>query len=182
MVTETYQKRVELLKALVPRAVRIAALLNMGNPAHPSEWREIEKAARSLGMQGQLLDVRKSQDLEAAFDAALRQHADGLVVGVDTVTQANRERIVDLAAKHRIPTVYATTEFVGGLVAYGVNFAELYRHAASFAEKIFKGATPAELPMEQATKFELVINMTTAKALGLTVPPSLLLRADHVIE
>jgi putative ABC transport system substrate-binding protein len=182
MVTETYQKRVELLKALLPRAVRIAALLNMGNPANQPEWREIEKAARSLGMQGQLLDVRKSQDLEAAFDAALHQHADGLVVGVDTVTQANRERIVDLAAKHRIPAVYATTEFVGGLVAYGMNFAELYRHAASFVEKIFKGAKPAELPMEQATKFELVINLKTARALGLTIPPSLLLRADQVIE
>jgi len=182
MVTETYQKRVELLKALVPRAVRIAALLNMSNPANRPEWREIEKAARSFGMQGHLLDVRKSQDLEAAFDAALRQHADGLVVGVDTVTQANRERIVDLAAKHRIPAVYATTEFVGGLVTYGLNFAELYRHAASFVEKIFKGAKPAELPMEQPTKLELVINMKTAKALGLTVPPSLLLRADHVIE
>jgi putative ABC transport system substrate-binding protein len=89
---------------------------------------------------------------------------------------------VDLAAKHRIPAVYATTEFVGGLVAFGVNFPELYRHAASFAEKIFKGAKPAELPMEQPTKFELVINMKTAKALGLTVPPSLLLRADQIIE
>ena len=182
MVTEMYQKRVELLKALVPRAVRIAALLNMGNPANPPEWREIEKAARSLGMQGQLLDVRKSEDLEAAFDAAVRQHVDGLVVGVDTVTQANRERIVDLAAKHRIPAVYATTEFVGGLVAFGVNFAELYRHAASLVEKIFKGAKPAELPMEQPTKFELVINMKTAKALDLTIPRSLLLRADQIIE
>jgi putative ABC transport system substrate-binding protein len=182
MVTETYQKRVELLKALVPRAVRIAALFNMGNPANPPEWRDIEKAARSLGMQGQLLDVRKSQDLEAAFDAALRQHADGLVVGIDTVTQANRERIVDLAAKHRIPAVYPTSEFVGGLVAYGANYAELYRHAASFVEKIFKGAKPAELPMEQPTKFELVINLKTARALGLTIPPSLLARADRVIE
>ncbi|HXU91202.1 MAG TPA: ABC transporter substrate-binding protein [Methylomirabilota bacterium] len=182
MVTEMYQKRVELLKALVPRAVRIAALLNMGNPANPPEWREIEKAARSLGMQGQLLDVRKSEDLEAAFDAAVRQHVDGLVVGVDTVTQANRERIVDLAAKHRIPAMYATTEFVGGLVAFGVNFAELYRHAASLVEKIFKGAKPAELPMEQPTKFELVINMKTAKALDLTIPRSLLLRADQIIE
>ena len=182
MVTEMYQKRVELLKALVPRAVRIAALLNMGNPANPPEWREIEKAARSLGMQGQLLDVRKSEDLEAAFDAAVRQHVDGLVVGVDTVTQANRERIVDLAAKHRIPAMYATTEFVGGLVAFGVNFAELYRHAASLVEKIFKGAKPAELPMEQPTKFELVINLKTAKALDLTIPRSLLLRADQIIE
>lgn len=182
MVTETYPKRVELLKALVPRAARIAALFNMGNPANPPDWKGVEMAARSLGMQAQLLDVRKPEDLGPAFDAVVRQRVDGLVVGVDTLTLANRRHIVELAAKHRMPAIYATSEFVGGLAAYGVNWADAYRHAASFVDKILKGAKPADLPMEQPTKFELVLNLKTAKALGLTIPPSLLLQADQVIQ
>ncbi len=182
MVTETYPKRVELLRALVPRAVRTAALFNMGNPAIPPQWKEVEMAARSLGMQAQLLDVRKLEDLGPAFDAAVQQRADGLVVGLDTLTQANRQHIVELAAKHRLPAIYATSEFIGGLAAYGVNYAGTYRHAASFVDKIFKGAKPADLPMEQPTKFELVLNLKTAKALGLTIPPLLMLQADQVIE
>jgi putative ABC transport system substrate-binding protein len=182
LVTELYPKRVELLRALVPRALRIAALFNMGNPAIPPQWKEVEVAARSLGMQAQLLDVRKPEDLEPAFDSAVRQRADGLVVGLDTLTHGNRRHIVELAAKNRLPAVYASSEFVGGLAAYGVNYPDLYRHAASFVDKIFKGAKPAELPMEQPTKFELVINLKTAKALGLTIPQTLLLRADQVIE
>jgi putative ABC transport system substrate-binding protein len=182
MVTETYAKRVELLKALVPRAKRIAALLNMGNPAIPPQWKKVEMAARSLGMQAQLLDVRKAEDLGPAFDAAVRQRVDALVVGLDTVTLANRRHIVELAAKHRLPAIYATSEFVGGLAAYGVNYPDSYRRAASFIDKIFRGAKPAELPMEQPTKFELMMNLKTAKALGLTIPPSLLLQADQVIQ
>jgi putative ABC transport system substrate-binding protein len=182
LVTETYPKRVELLRALVPRAERLAALFNMGNPANPPEWREVEMAARSLGMQTQLLDVRKREDLAPAFDAAVRQRADGIVVGIDTVTQANRRHVVELAAKHRLPAIYATSEFDGGLAAYGVNYADVYRRAASFVDRIFKGAKPADLPMEQPTTLELVLNLKTAKALGLTIPPSLVLQADRVIE
>jgi putative ABC transport system substrate-binding protein len=182
LVTETYPKRVELLRALVPRATRVAALFNMGNPAHPPEWKEVELAARSLGMQAQLLDVRNPEDLAPAFDAAVRQRADGIVVSVDTLTQANRRHIVELAAKHRLPAIYATSEFDGGLAAYGVNYADAYRHAASFVDRIIKGAKPADLPMEQPTKLELVLNLKTAKALGLTIPPSLVLQADRVIE
>lgn len=182
MVTETYQKRVQLLREEVPRAVRIAALFNMSNPAIPSQWKEVEMAAGSLGMQAQLLDVRRPEDLGPAFDAAVRQHVDGLVVGLDTVTQANRRQIVELAARQRLPAIYATSEFVGGLAAYGVNYADMYRHAASFVDRVFKGAKPADLPMEQPTKFELVLNLTTAKALGLTISPSLLLQADQVIQ
>jgi putative ABC transport system substrate-binding protein len=128
------------------------------------------------------LDVRKSEDLRAAFAAAIRQRADALVVGIDTLTQANQQLIVDLAAKHRLPAVYASREFPGGLVIYGVNYPDHYRRAASFADKILKGAKPADLPIELPTKLELVINMKTAKALNLTIPPSLLLRADQVIE
>jgi len=182
LVTEIYAKRVGLLKELVPGAVRLAALINMSNPASPPQWKEVERATRSLGLQAQLLDVRKPEDLGPAFDGAIRQRADALVVGLETFTQANQRVIVDLAAKHRLPAIYASMEFAGGLVVYGVNYPEQYRHAASFADRIFKGAKPADLPVEQPTKFELVINTRTAKALGLTIPSSLLLRADQVIQ
>ena len=182
LVTEIYAKRVGLLKELVPGAVRLAALINMSNPASPPQWKEVERATRSLGLQAQLLDVRKPEDLGPAFDGAIRQRADALVVGLEALTQANQRVIVDLAAKHRLPAIYASMEFAGGLVVYGVNYPDQYRHAASFADRIFKGAKPADLPVEQPTKFELVINTRTAKALGLTIPPSLLLRADQVIQ
>jgi putative ABC transport system substrate-binding protein len=181
-VTQVYPKRVQLLRELVPRAARVAGLFNMSNPALPPQWKEIERAARSLDIEPVLLDVRKPEDLEGAFTAASRQRADGLIVGLDTLTQAHQGTIVDLAAKHRLPAIYASTEFVRGLVAYGVNYPEMYRRAAGFAHKIFKGAKPADLPVEEPTAFELVINFKTARALGLTIPPSLLLRADHVIE
>jgi ABC-type uncharacterized transport system substrate-binding protein len=181
-VTEIYAKRVQLLRELVPRAARIAALFNMSNPAVPPQWKEVEMEARSLGIEPQLLDVRKAEDLEPAFDAAIRHRADALVVGLETLTQVNQRVIVDLAARRRLPAIYASTEFAGGLVAYGANYPEMYRHAASFAHKIFTGAKPADLPVEEPTKFELTINLKTAKALGLTIPPSLLVRADQVIE
>ena len=182
IVTEIYAKRVDLLRELVPRAARIAALLNMSSPALPPAWKEIETAARSLGIQPQLLDVRKPEDLGPAFAGAIRQRADALVVGQDTLTQANQRLIVDLAAKHRLPAVYASGEFIRGLVIYGVNYPDHYRRAASFAERIFKGAQPGDLPVERPTKLELVIDLKTARALGLTIPPSLLQRADQVIE
>jgi putative ABC transport system substrate-binding protein len=181
-VTELFAKRVELLRELVPRAARMAALLNMGNPAIPPQWKEIERAMRSLGVRPQLLDARKPEDLEPAFDTAIRQRADALVVGLDTLTSANQRLIVDLAAKHQLPAVYASSEFAGGLVVYGVHNPDLYRRAAGFADRIFKGAKPADLPVEQPTKFELLINLKTAKALGLTIPQSLLQRADEVIQ
>ena len=138
-------------------------------------------AARSLGVEPHLLDVRKAEDLAPAF-AAIRQRADALIVGLDILTQANQQVIVDLAAKRRLPAIYASMEFAGGLVVYGVNYPEMYRHAASFAHKIFKGAKPADLPVEEPTRVELVINLKTAKALGLTIPQSVLFRADQVIE
>jgi len=181
-VTEIYPKRVQLLRELVPRAARIAGLFNMSNPALPAQWKEIERAARSLDIEPYLLDVRKPEDLEPAFNAATRQRSDALIVGLDTLTQAHQWVIVDLAAKHRLPAIYASTEFARGLVAYGVNYPEMYRRAARFAHKIFRGARPADLPVEEPTAFELVINLKTARALGLTIPQSLLVRADHVIE
>ena len=182
LVTELFPKRVELLRELLPGAVRLAVIFNMSNPAVPAQWKEVERAARSLGFQPQLLDVRRPEDLAPAFDRAVRQRAEALVVGIDTLTQANQRHIVDLAAKHRLAAIYASMEFVGGLVVYGVNFPDQYRRAARFADRIFKGAKPAELPIEQPTKLDLVINTRAAKALGLTIPPSLLTRADQVIE
>jgi putative ABC transport system substrate-binding protein len=182
LISELFGKRVGLLKELVPGATRVAVLFNMGNTSSPSAWKEVETAARSLGIQPQLFDVRKAEDLGPAFESAIRQRADALVVGQDTLTQANQRLIVELAAKHRLPAIYASMEFAGGLVIYGVNYPDHYRRAATFADKIFKGAKPADLPIEQPTKFELVINTKTAKALGLTIPPLLLLRADQVIQ
>jgi putative tryptophan/tyrosine transport system substrate-binding protein len=181
-VTEIYPKRVELLSELVPRATRIAVLFNMSNPAIPRQWLEVETAARSLGLQAQLLDVRRTEDLRPAFDTATRQRADALVVGLETLTLANAPLIVELAAKHRLPAMYASTEFVGGLASYGVNYPDHYRRAATFADKIFKGAKPADLPVEQPTRLELAINLKTARALGLTIPQTVLLQVDHMIE
>jgi putative ABC transport system substrate-binding protein len=163
-VTDIYAKRVDLLKELVPRAVRLAALFDMSNPSIPPAWREVETSARHLRISPQLLDVRKPEDLGPAFDSAIRQRADVLVVGLDSLTQANQRLIVDLAAKHRLPAMYVSMECAGGL------------------DRIFKGAPPGDLPIEQPTKFELVINLKTAKTLGLKIPPSLLARTDQVIE
>ena len=156
----------------------------MSSPASAALWRQIEVAARSLGLEPQLLDVRASEDFARAFDTAIKQRADAVFVANDTLTQTNLRRIVDLSAKHRLPSIFASREFVdaGGLMAYGPNFTDLYRRAATYVDKIFKGAKPADLPVEQPTMFELVINLKTAKALGLTIPQSVLLRADQVIE
>jgi putative ABC transport system substrate-binding protein len=181
-VTELYGKRVQLLKEMMPKATRIAGLFNMSNPALPPQWNEIRKATRALGIEAQLLDVRKVEDLEPAFEAALKQRADALIVGIDTLTQANRHLIVALATKHRLPAMYASAEFAGGLISYGVNYPEVYRRAATYAHKIFTGARPSDLPVEEPTAFELVINARTARSLGLTIPPTLLLRADSVTE
>jgi len=180
-VTEIYPKRVEILRELLPRTTRIAALFNMGNPAIPRQWKEVETAAKALGLHAHLVDVRRVEDLRPAFDTA-RQHADAIVVGLETLTLANAPLIVELAAKHRLPAMYASTEFVGGLASYGVNYPDHYRRAATFADKIFKGAKPADLPVEQPTKLELVINLKTARALGLTIPRTVMLQADQVVE
>ena len=181
-ITDLYRKRVELLREIVPRAKRLAALFNMSNPAVPRQWKEVEAAARTLGLDPRLLDVRHTDDLGPAFDGAVKQRVDMLIVGLDAVTQANRRLIVELAAKYRLPAVYASTEFADGLFIYGVNYADHYRRAASVVDRILKGAKPADLPVEQARTFELVINLKTAKALGLTIPQSVLARADQVIE
>ena len=182
--TELTGKRIEILKELVPRLSRVALLHNMGNPAAPPEWEEITTAARSLGLQAELLDVRSQDDLGRAFEQAVRRHVDALVIGADGLTQMHQQTIVDLVARTRLPAAYPAREFVdvGGLMAYAIRYPDLYYRFASFVDRIFKGAKPAELPVEQPTKFELVINMKPAKALGLTIPQSVLLRADEVIR
>jgi putative ABC transport system substrate-binding protein len=184
IVVEVSGKRLEVLREVVPGVSRIAVLFNMSNPNDALQWKETEIAASSLRVQLQLLDVRKPGDFGPAVDAAVKQRAGALVVGADALTWANHRPIVDLAAKHRLPAIYVAREFVdaGGLMGYGVSYPHLYHRAASFVDKILKGAKPADLPVEQPTKFELVINLKTAKALGLTIPPSLLQRADEVIQ
>jgi putative ABC transport system substrate-binding protein len=172
------------LRQVVPALHRLGVLLNVGNPNNALQWSETERVARSVGVQLQELDVRKPGDLAPAFEAATRRRADALFVVTDAITQAHLGTIIQLAARHRLPAMYSPREFVegGGLVSYGVNYADLYRRSAQFVDKIFKGAKPGDLPVEQPTRFELLINLKTAKALGLTIPQSLLLRADEVIQ
>jgi ABC-type uncharacterized transport system substrate-binding protein len=183
-VSELEPKRIELIREIVPGAARIAALYNMANPIFLPRWQQMERLAHSVGIQPQLLDVRRREDLESAFDAAVTQRADALVVSNDGLTLENRRLIAELAAKYRLPAVFAAREFVdaGGLIAYAISFPDLYRLAAAYVDKILKGAKPADLPVQQPTKFELVINLKTAKALGIEVPTTLLARADEVIE
>ncbi len=182
--TELTGKRIELLKELAPGLARLALLHNMGNPAAAPEWDETKSAARSLGLQVELLDVRSRDELNRAFDLAVRHHIDALLIGADGLTQMHQQAIVASVARTRLPAAYPAREFVeaGGLMAYALSYPDLYFRFASFIDRIFKGAKPADLPIEQPTKFELVINMKTAKALGLTIPQSILLRADEVIQ
>ena len=184
IVGELAPKRLELIREIVPGLARIAVLANMSNDAVRHDWGEIETAARSLGVQSQLLDLRKSDALGPTFDDAGARRADALVVVIDAITLANRQRIVDLAMKYRLPAIYSSREFVdiGGLISYGVSYPDLYRRAATYVDKILKGAKPADLPVEQPTKFEMVINLKTANAISLDIAPTMLTRADEVIE
>jgi putative ABC transport system substrate-binding protein len=175
-------KRVEVIKELVPSLSRVALLQNMGNPVAPPEWEETKTAARSLGLQAELLDVRSQVDLSRAFELAVRQHVEALVIGIDGLTQMYQQSIVDSVARNRLPAIYPDRAFVdgGGLIAYAVNYPDLYLRAAGLIGKIFKGAKPAELPIEQPTKFDLVVNLKTIKSLGLTIPQSLRVQAELI--
>jgi putative ABC transport system substrate-binding protein len=182
--TELTQKRVELLKELVPGIRRIGFLDNMSNRSVPAQWDETKLAAQSLGLEALMFDVRKPEDIAPSFEVAITKGVNALTVGNDSVTLATRHPIAELAARHRLPTVYASREFIdaGGLIAYGAHYPDLYRRAAGYVDRIFKGAKPADLPVEQPTRLEIVINLKTAKSLGLTVPLTLLGRADEVVE
>ena len=180
---ELETKRMELLKELAPTTSGIAALLNMGNPVTAPQLKALEAATKAKGWRFRLFDVRSREDIERAFDG-LDKASDAVVVGLEGVTQANRKTIAELAAKHRLPAIYGGREFVeaGGLIFYGPSFTDIYGRFATYVDKIFKGAKPADLPVEQPTKLELVINGGAARALGLEIPPSLRLLADEVIE
>jgi putative tryptophan/tyrosine transport system substrate-binding protein len=177
-------KRLEILRDTIPGLSRIGGLMTMSNPVTVPQWKEIEAAARSVGIESKLFDMRKPEDFAPAFDAASAQRVGALIVGLGSLIQANQKLIVELAARHRLPAMFLSREFVdaGGLMSYAPHYADLYRRAATYVDKIFKGAQPADLPIEQPTKFELVINLKTARALGLTLPQSIEARADEVIE
>lgn len=177
-------KRLELIKAIVPKLSRVAVLWNSGNPTSTLNWKEIQIPARKLEVQLQSLEVRGSSDFDKAFENATRARAGALAIMPDPMMLTSIKRIADLAAVSRLPSIYHLGEFVdaGGLAAYGPDRSDLFRRAAIYVDKILKGAKPSDLPIEQPTKFELVINLKTAKALGLTIPQSVLLRADRVIE
>jgi len=183
-VNELAGKRVELLRELRPGSSVAGFLTNMGNPVVPQQWEETKKAAHTLGIQVTLLDVRTKDDISRAFETASSGGVDTLLVGIDALIQEHRTLITELADKQRLAAIYPSREFVnaGGLMAYGVSYPDLYFRSASLIDKIFRGAKPGELPVEQPTKLELAINLKAAKALGLTVPPALLARADEVIE
>jgi len=177
---ELIGKRLELLKEIVPKLSRMAVLWNPRSPAATLAWKEIQLPARQLGVQLHSLEVRSPDDFDKAFEEATRVRADALTM----FSLGDYKRIADLAAKSRLPSIHWARAFAesGGLLAYGPDVADLFRRAAAYVDKILKGAKPGDLPVEQPTKFELVINLKTAKALGLTIPPTVLLRADQVIE
>ena len=181
--TDLTGKRLELLKEILPKLTRVAFLSHVANPGHAQYVREAELAARTLGVQLQVLPVRGPDDFEEAFRRA--RGAGALVQVDDAMLTANLAKLIELAARYRLPAIYgdATTDVqAGGLMSLGPNYSDLYRRAATYVAKILKGAKPGELPIEQPTRFDLVINLKTAKALGLTIPPSLLGRADEVIQ
>lgn len=176
-------KRLELLREVHPRLRRLAILVNAGFPEQLVEMREAQDAARALGIQVVVAEVRRAEEIAPALEA-LRGRVDALYVVIDAVVATNHARISRLALAARLPTIYSerTYAVAGGLMSYGPHFPDLFRRAAEYVDKILRGAKPAELPVMQPTKFDLVINMVTAKALGLSIPQTLLTRADEIIE
>jgi putative tryptophan/tyrosine transport system substrate-binding protein len=181
--TDLAAKRLELLREVVPGLRRLAILANVGGPAVVLDMREVKAAARTLGLEVITAEIQRGEDIVPAFEA-LNDRADALYVCIDPLVHSHRIRINTLALAARLPTSYATRDAVeaGGLMSYGPNQADLYRRAADYVDKILRGAKPGDLPVEQPRKFDLAVNLTTAKALRLTIPESFLLRADEVIE
>jgi putative ABC transport system substrate-binding protein len=184
MASELSSKRLQLLREAMPGLSRVAVLSLLTDPNVALQVQEMEQAAGSMGLRLQNRGIRAADDLPAAFGAAAKDGAQGLLTTIATFFIIHRARVVELAAKHRLPAMYPVRDFVdsGGLMSYGPETLSLYRQTSVHVDKILKGAKPADLPIEQPTKFELVINLKTAKALGLTIPPSLLSRADEVIQ
>jgi len=182
---EVVAKRLALLHELLPGAVRVAAFINPADASRAEVLREeVEVAARTVGMQLQILNPTTNREIDAAFGALVRERADALFVGPDAFYNSRRVQLANMAARHVIPTAFAVREYVdaGGLMSYGTSLADMYREVGAYCGRILKGAKPSDLPVLQSTKFELVINAQTARMLGITVPPSLLARADEVIE
>jgi len=181
--TDTASKRIELFREMVPGLRRLAIMGNVGNPAVELELSEVQSTARAFGLEATAFELLRAEDIAPAFDA-LKGRADALYVCGDPLVFTNRIRVNTLAQGARLPTMYLLGEYVeaGGLMSYGPSVPDLYRRAADFVDKILREAKPADIPVEQPTKFDLIINITTAKALGLEIPPTLLARADEVIE
>jgi putative ABC transport system substrate-binding protein len=177
-------KQLDLLKEIVSKLSRVAIGGDVTRPGIPQALREINVAADALGVQVQYLEVREPKDIETTFRAASKEHADAVLVLGSPVLLSQRRQIADIAAKSRLPAIYPRPEFVedGGLMSYGVSFTDLFRRAATYVDKILRGAKPAELPIEQPKKFELFVNLKAAKQIGLTIPPNVLARADRVIK
>ena len=177
-------KRLELLKEVLPRLDRVAVLWNAANPYPALVFKETQAAGQTLGIEVQSLEVRAPDDFDGAFEAARRQRPDALITVEDPLTVTHRQRVADFTSEQQLPSLHGVREFAaaGGLMSYGASLADLFRRAAGYVDKILRGAKPADLPVQQPSKFELVINLKTAKALGLEVPPTLLARADEVIE
>ena len=184
MVAELAAKRVEILTELLPAGGRIGLLINMTTPLSKVQWTQTELAARSLGLQATLLDFRDAEGVGRALESGAKQRVNALMVSLGAVTMGSRHTIVAFAAKHKLRAMYSSPEFVeaGGLMSYGVHYPHLYYRAASYVDKILKGARPGDLPIEQPTKFNLVINLKTAKAAGIAIPRELLGRADELIQ
>jgi putative ABC transport system substrate-binding protein len=177
-------KRLELLKEVLPKASRVAVLGTSAVPGNAQMLREVELAAGAFGVKLQYLDVLSPKDIDTAFRAASKGRADAVLVLNSPILSPHRKQVVDLAVKNRFPAIYDTTQFVedGGLMSYGVNRSDLSRRAATYVDKILKGRTPSDLPVEQPMKFEFIINLKAAKAIGLTIPPNVLVRANKVIR
>jgi putative tryptophan/tyrosine transport system substrate-binding protein len=177
-------KRLELLKETVPKLSRVAVLWNPENPGNVQQWKEIQLPARELGLQLHSMEVSSADKYEGAFKEATKARSAALAVTLDLLANSNQKRITELATKNRLPAIYPRGDYVasGGLMSYGPDQAERFRRVASMVDKILKGRKPADIPVEQPTKFELVINLKAAKQIGLTIPPNVLARADKVIK
>jgi putative tryptophan/tyrosine transport system substrate-binding protein len=177
-------KQLELLKEIIPKLSRVAVLGNSTQPGNPQELREVELAAKAFGVKLQYLDILSSKDIETAFQAARNGQADAVLVLASQLVTSDSKQFVELAAKSKLPAIYWSPEFVeaGGLMTYSANITDLFRRAATYVDKILKGSKPADLPVEQPTKFEFIINLKAAKQIGLTIPPNVLARADRVIR
>jgi putative tryptophan/tyrosine transport system substrate-binding protein len=184
LAPEIIGKQLEVLKEIIPRLSHVAVIGTSNRPGTAQTVKEVERAAGSLGIQPRFLDVVAIQNIETAFREAIRERSDAILVLGSPVLNSERKQIVELAVKHRLPAAYSRSEYVqeGGLMTYSVSITELFRRAAIYVDKVLKGAKPADLPVEQPTKFELVINLKAAKQIGLTIPPNVLARADKVIR